>query len=307
MIPAATITDQGQTLDLHGQSMVRLFDCQPVPIQDEEFAFKRDDDDEDDTILTEVPLALTRLCRLLPRRSTGDGAIHDAKSDNVVYDDDDFMVIPHTLPPNSILVHYGDGITRILPKLYRHLVRCGTIKDDNVLRRFDLVVHGHEHKHDYNGMDGDDNLMMRIFRNPKRQGADDITRRMGVGKASSLASSIFDDDAFSPLPAADAEMSRLIMNDVDARNNIGYILGKDDAKNGKYDVDDGNNDMATKTTNGDVDKRDNTTHRTTSSNMYVDDKIFDMLGSGDAATFRVDAGINQASNISANDNKLLGK
>jgi hypothetical protein len=154
-------------------------------------------------------------------------------------------------------------------------------------------------------MDGDDNSMMRIFHDRKQRGADDITRRMGVGKASSLASSIFDDDAFSPLPAADAEMSRLIMNDVDARNNIGYILGKDDAKNGKYDVDDGNNDMATKTTNGDDDKRDHTTHRTTSSNMYVDDKIFDMLGSGDAATFRVDAGINQASNVSANDDKLF--
>ncbi len=63
--------------------------------------------------------------------------------------------------------------------------------------------------------------------------------------------------------------------------------------------------MATKTTNGDDDKRGNTTHCMTSLNMYVNDKIFHMLGSGDAVTFRVDAGINHASNVSANDDKLF--
>jgi hypothetical protein len=74
------------------------------------------------TILAEVPLDPTRLCRL--HRPTRDDVStnNDAHDEYDEYDDDDVMAIPPSLPPNSILIRYDDGITRVMPELYRHLV-----------------------------------------------------------------------------------------------------------------------------------------------------------------------------------------
>mmetsp|Transcript_15425 Transcript_15425/g.28056 ORF Transcript_15425/g.28056 Transcript_15425/m.28056 type:complete len:101 (+) Transcript_15425:501-803(+) len=39
------------------------------------------------------------------------------------------MIIPHSLPPNTILLHYDDGYTRVLPNLYWLLVQKGIITE----------------------------------------------------------------------------------------------------------------------------------------------------------------------------------
>jgi len=40
------------------------------------------------------------------------------------------MIIPHTLPPNTILMHYDDGYTRLLPIVYSLLLQRGVIHEE---------------------------------------------------------------------------------------------------------------------------------------------------------------------------------
>ena len=103
--------------------------------------------------LAVVPLDLARLHRLPPPCTTateddvddnnsgggGGGGIGNRRGDDC---DDGAMVAPHSLLPNAILVRFDDGRTRMMPELYRLLVRGGVVADNMRLTRFDMAVHG---------------------------------------------------------------------------------------------------------------------------------------------------------------------
>ncbi|KAL3812127.1 hypothetical protein ACHAXA_009386 [Cyclostephanos tholiformis] len=209
------------------------------------------------TILAEVPLDPTRLRRLhRPTRDDVD-TNDDAHDEYDEYDDDDdVMAIPPSLPPNSILIRYDDGITRVMPELYRHLVRCGAIRDDDVSTRFDIVVHDDEK----NGGSAAD-PMMRMFRDRR---ADDGGRGGG-------SYAIFEDGAFSLLPEAAEEIAE--DDDVDDGESGSVDEYDDESATGDDGI------ANPKTTYDDVDGRAYS-RRTSSSNLYDNDKIFDLLGGG---------------------------
>jgi len=80
-------------------------------------------------ILVEVPLHPSQL-RRLPAMTEGDADDIDGRNNNT-------MIIPHSLPPNTVIVHYKDGHTRVIPRVYRTLVRRGIIAEGVV----DLIKH----------------------------------------------------------------------------------------------------------------------------------------------------------------------
>lgn len=100
------------------------------------------DDDDDDAkvgneqeggiLLAEITLDPSKL-RCLPfTQNTDDGNdIIDSRSNNSNNNTGMQMIIPHTLPPNTILIHYDDGYTRVLPSVYSLLLQREIIYEED--------------------------------------------------------------------------------------------------------------------------------------------------------------------------------
>ena len=70
-------------------------------------------------ILAEIPLHPSHL-RYLP--TANNNSLDDSSNNNI-----SSMIIPTSLPPNAILIHYNDGHTRVLPNLYWLLIKKGIV------------------------------------------------------------------------------------------------------------------------------------------------------------------------------------
>jgi hypothetical protein len=84
--------------------------------------------DDETIVLAEVSLHPTNL-RRLPTKHDDD--IDYAKS--ISTSGKNNMIIPESLPPNAILLHYNDGYTRVVPDLYGLLVKKGIISENVIV------------------------------------------------------------------------------------------------------------------------------------------------------------------------------
>ena len=74
-------------------------------------------------ILAEIPLDPSLLRRLPATAAAGNDAPNGGSRNG------NAMIIPHSLPPNTVLLHCDDGYTRVLPDLCRLLVRRGIVAE----------------------------------------------------------------------------------------------------------------------------------------------------------------------------------
>lgn len=73
-------------------------------------------------VLAEIPLHPSQLRRLPPTATAGASDYGQKSSGGA-------MGVPHSLPPNTVLIHYDDGYTRVVPNVYWLLVQRGVIDE----------------------------------------------------------------------------------------------------------------------------------------------------------------------------------
>ena len=114
-------------------------------------------------ILAEIPLHPSKLRRLPTTQqftsSSDDEAVQSNDTQSNINNNNNgnsnasnsSMIIPSTLPPNTILLHYNDGYTRVLPSTYWILVQKGFINEsvvDPIIKRHGSGGSGYTKSHD---------------------------------------------------------------------------------------------------------------------------------------------------------------
>jgi hypothetical protein len=122
----------------HVNERLLLSSTGPVPITECYARFvilnHGDDTRDGEAVLAEITLNPWKL-RCLPSESDNTNNNHNTDNNSGRSRRNNMtsgmqMIIPHTLPPNTILIHYDDGCTRVLPDVYSLLLQREIIREE---------------------------------------------------------------------------------------------------------------------------------------------------------------------------------